>query len=163
MYIPDIPNNNLKPQLEELVYIASKIDTEVSEDDKYSLIFDFNASATEEEIKKLEKEIDTSLPIGYKEFLFFSNGAQLCGHYAEFSNTARVAKINKLKKTPDFPEDYIIIAKIIGDGEILCFSKETGKIIRYYDGREITFDDFYLAFRWLLELIRNSAEEYVDL
>lgn len=71
MYIPDIPNNNLKPQLEELVYIASKIDTEVSEDDKYSLIFYFNASATEEEIKNLEKEIDTSLPIGYKEFLFF--------------------------------------------------------------------------------------------
>ena len=66
----NIQNNNLKPQLEELVYIASKIDTEVSEDDKYSLIFDFNASATEEEIKNLEKEIDTSLPIGYKEFLF---------------------------------------------------------------------------------------------
>lgn len=163
MYIPDIPDNNLKPQLEELVYIANKIDTEVSEDDKYSLLFDFNASATEEEIKNLEKELNVSLPIGYKEFLLFSNGAQLCGHYAEFSNTARIAKINKLRKTSNFPEDYITIATIIGDGEILCFSKETGKFIRYFDGREITFDDFYLVFKWLLELIRNSAEEYVDL
>ena len=163
MYIPDIPDNNLKPQLEELVYIAQKIDEELEEDDKLSLLFDFNAPVTEEEISFLEESLNVSLPIGYREFLLFSNGAQLCGQCAEFETTLRVIKINQLKKTPDFPKDYITIARIIGDGEILCFSKKTGKFIRYYDGREIAFDDFYSVFKWIMELIRESVEEYVEL
>ena len=99
MYIPDIPDNHLKPQLEELIYIAGKIDREVDEDDRFSLIFDFNSPATEEEVSFLEKELNVRLPIGYREFLLFSNGAQLCGHCAEFYTTTRVSKINKLKNS----------------------------------------------------------------
>ena len=163
MYIPDIPDNHLKSQLEELMYIADKIDREVNEDDKFSLIFDFNSPATVEEVNSLEKELNVCLPIGYKEFLLFSNGVQLCGHCAEFDNTTRVSKINKLKKTPDFPEDYITIARIIGDGEILCFSKTTGKFIRYFDGREIVFDSFYDVFKEIINQIKIAASDYVDL
>lgn len=163
MYIPKIPESNMRPLLEELVYIANKIDAEVSEEDRYSLIFNFNPPAAIEEIKALENELNVSLPTGYKEFLLFSNGAQLCGHCAEFADLARVSQMNSSKKVPDFPEDYITIARVIGDGEILCFSKETGRFIRYFDGREIVFEDFYSAFKRLVDFIRGSAEEYVDL
>ena len=124
---------------------------------------DFNIPATTDEINNLEKDLNVFLPTGYKEFLLFSNGAQLCGHCAEFAKIERVAKINKLKKTSNFPEDYITIARIIGDEEILCFSKKTGKFIRCFDGREIIFEEFYSIFKWLVKFIRDSAEVYVDL
>ena len=165
MYIPEIPENNLKPLLEELVYIAKKLDEdeEISEDDRFRVMFEFNRPATPEEIDTLEKELNVSLPAGYKEFLLFSNGAQLCGHTAEFIDTTGVTRISKLKKTPDFPEDYITIARIIGDGEILCFSRKTGEFIRYFEEEGTAFQDFYDFFRWLVSFIREAAEDYVEL
>ena len=41
MYIPEIPDNNLKPQLEELVYFVKKVAAETDEEDLLSLKFDF--------------------------------------------------------------------------------------------------------------------------
>ena len=165
MYIPEIPENNLKPLLEELVYIAKKLDEdeEISEDDRLGVKFRFNIAATIEEIDVLEKELNVSLPAGYKEFLLFSNGAQLCGHMAEFIDTIGVTRITKLKKTPDFPEDYITIARIFGDGEILYFSRKTGEFIRYFEEEGTAFQDFYDFFRWLVSFIREVAEDYVEL
>ena len=124
MYIPEIPDNSLKPLIEELVYIAKKLDSEVSGRDRFRVMFEFNHPATLEEIDTLEKELNVSLPTGYKEFLVFSNGAQLCGNTAEFDRTTKVAKMDKWEKILDFPQDYITIANLIGDGEILCFSKK---------------------------------------
>jgi hypothetical protein len=56
-----------------------------------------------------------------------------------------------------------MIADIIGDGEILCFSKNTGKFIRYFDGKEIVYDNFYKFIEWLINFIRNEVEEFVEL
>lgn len=163
MYIPEIPDNNLKPLLEELVYIAKKLDSEVSGRDRFRVMFEFNRPATLEEIDTLEKELNVSLPTGYKEFLVFSNGAQLCGNTAEFDRTTKVAKMDKWEKILDFPQDYITIANLIGDGEILCFSKKTNKFISYYEGEETVFENFYEFFKWLLSFIRDKAEDYVEL
>ena len=68
-----------------------------------------------------------------------------------------------METSPDFPKDYIMIADIIGDGEILCFSKNTGKFIRYFDGKEIVYDNFYKFIEWLINFIRNEVEEFVEL
>lgn len=165
MYIPEISDNNLKPLLEELVYIAKKLDEdeEISEDDRFRVMFEFNRPATPEEIDTLEKELNVSLPAGYKEFLLFSNGAQLCGHTAEFDNTIGVSKMDKWNKSADFPKDYIIIAYLIGDGEDLCFSRKTGEFIRYFEGKGTIYENFYEFFKWLIRFIRDSAEDYVEL
>lgn len=163
MYIPEIPDNELKSQLEELVYIARKVEDEVDAEDWLSLKFRFNSPVSEIEIKEFEGSFGINLPSGYVDFLRFSNGAKLCGNIAIFDDIDRIARMNKLSKSPDFPKDYITIASIIGDGEILCFSKQTGKFIRYFDGREIVFDNFYAVFEWILMFIKESAEEYVEL
>lgn len=164
MYIPEIPENNLKPLLEELVYIAKKIDEEeISEDDRFRVMFEFNRPATLEEIDTLEKELNVSLPAGYKDFLLFSNGAQLCGFTAEFDNTIGVSKMDKWHKSADFPKDYIIIADLIGDGENLCFSRKTGEFIRYFEGKGTIYENFYEFFKWLIRFIRDSAGDYVEL
>lgn len=160
MDIPKIPDNSMRPQLEELVSIVNKIKAEVEEDDWFSLVFYFEEPASEEDITAMETALGTTLPTGYKDFLRFSNGAQLCGHTAEFENAHRVS--NQDDMAEGFPKDYIVLARLIGDGEILCWSKDTDRFVRYYDGREIFFDDFHEFFKWLLEFIKQEASEYVD-
>lgn len=163
MYIPEITDNRLKPQLEELVYIAKKIFTETNEEDRLDLIFYFESPATESEINKGEKALNTTLPQGYKDFLRFSNGAQLCGHTAEFDSISKVMNNRTVEMEEGFPEDYIIIADIIGDGEVLCFSSITKRFIRLFEGKETVYDDFYSFFDWLIRFIKRRAEEYVEL
>lgn len=160
MFIPEIQNNSLKPQLEEVVYIAQRLEAET---DELSTKFIFNSPATEEEILKLENFLRCSIPIGYKEFMTFSNGARLCGRVARFGDIDAVINMNEDEFDSDFPSDYVVIANIIGDGEILCFSKKTGKFIRYFDGREIIFSDFYVAFNEIISIIKHKAEDYVEL
>lgn len=163
MFVPEIPDNSLKPQLEELAYIINKITAETDEKDQLRLKFNFEPPATESEIKDCESALGMSLPLGYKDFLRFSNGAQLCGHTAEFENISYVVAEDRLKKAPDFPKDYVFVASLIGDGEMLCFSRETGKFIRYFDGEETEYDDFYTFFNWLIRFIKDKAEDYVEL
>lgn len=163
MYIPEITENSLKSQLEELVYIAKKLHDELEQEDWFSMKFTFHPPATEAEIREFEEAFKLTLPVGYREFLQFSNGARLCGYIADFDDISHVMQSNSLETSPDFPKDYIVIADLIGDGEILCFSKDTGKFIRYFDGDETVYDDFYAVFQWITAFIRESAEEYVEL
>jgi len=60
-----------------------------------------------------------------------------------------------------FPQDFIIIGQVIGDGEVLCISKSTGKFIRYFEGEERSFDDLNQFFVSLLKSMRRNAEELV--
>ncbi len=163
MYIPAIPENALKPQLEKLLYIAQKLHDELEQEDWFSMKFTFHPPASEEEIRAFEDAFNLTLPTGYREFLQCSNGARLCGYIADFDDIRHTVSLNKMETSPDFPKDYIVIADLIGDGEILCFSKNTGKFIRYFDGDETVYDDFYAVFDWIVNFIRESAEEYVEL
>lgn len=160
MYIPEIPNNDLKIQLEELVCIARKV---ANESEEIRLKFVFNSPATDEEIKVLEQTLNVSLPLGYREFLLFSNGAQLCGHTAEFDSINSVIDMNKTEIPHGFPSKYIAIASFIGDGELLCFSRETGGFIRWFDGNETYFDTFYDLFEMIIRRIKSKVEDYIDL
>lgn len=159
MFIPEIPNNNLKSQLEELISIVKKLETTTTD---LRVKFKFNPPASEEEILNFENAFNISLPVGYKEFLLFSNGAQLCGHTAEFDDINSIVNLNQAEISPDFPEDYVVIADIIGDGELLCFSKTSKKFIRYFDGDETIFDNFYDVFKIIIKRIKSKAADYID-
>jgi hypothetical protein len=69
MFIPKIPDNDLKPYIEELVYIVERFYAETDEEDRFGMQFKFNAPATDEEINYLETSLNIVVPIGYKEFL----------------------------------------------------------------------------------------------
>ena len=118
MYIPEIPNNSLKDVLEEIVYIAQKAE----ETGLMHLRFSFNTPASEVDILKCEKALNINLADDYKDFLRFSNGATLCYNDAVFYSTSDIISYDELEKSDDFPSDYIMIADIIGDGEVLSFS-----------------------------------------
>lgn len=76
----------------------------------------------------------------------FSNGSQIINNTAHFFGLKQIA-INY----ENIPNNYIVIGELIGDGELLCFSKTTGKIIRYNHGKTIEYQDF----KEILNLILN--------
>ena len=156
MFEPTIPDNNLKPQLEKIMFIAKELEKNTKE---IRMKFSFNLPANVEELNSIENKLGIILPVGYKEFLQFSNGAVLCGNTARFYDINQVIGYNQLENN----EEYIIIASIIGDGEVLQFSKKTGKFVFFFDGEENMYDDFYDAFDEIISLVKTKAEDYIDL
>lgn len=44
---------------------------------------------------------------------------------------------------PGLSDDFVIIGTIVGDGELICFSKSDGHFITFFEGRvEDSFPDF---------------------
>ena len=153
MYIPEIPDNSLTKEINEIVEIAVKLN------DIHR--FDFYFPATENQISTIERIINYALPEDYKDFLRFSNGMLLNSHTADFLNIDRIINLYNREKAEWFPDDYIIIADIIGDGEVLCVSNKTGKFIRYFDGEETFFDSFKDVLRNIIDYIKEVDEEYL--
>lgn len=153
MFIPKIPENNLKFQLEDLVNIAQKLEKIKK--------YEFNNPTNDEELKILETRLDFIFPDEYKDFLRFSNGLILNGSTAEFFSIEEIIKFYEKKKATDFPSDYIVIAFLIGDGEVLCVSSETGKFIRYFDGEEEFFDTFKDVLENIIQHIKTIEEDYL--
>lgn len=70
-------------------------------------------------INEWEKKYNLVLPESYTDWLVFSNGSVLRGTLAEIYSLDNII-VN--------PDDYVIIGSLAGDGELICFSKETGEI-----------------------------------
>lgn len=112
MYIPEIPNNSLTKEIEELAKLA------IALHEKRRFIF--NMPATDTEIQEWEKNSKIILPSSYADWLKFSNGSILRGSVAEIYGLDRIEyDIEYL------PDDYVVIGRLTGDGEIICFSKES--------------------------------------
>ena len=68
IFIPEIPNNSLKKKLEEIVFLAkTAVDSEAYEEEL--LTFEFNPPASEDEINKLEADLDIVFEEDYKDQL----------------------------------------------------------------------------------------------
>lgn len=111
----------------------------------------FDPPATEEEILEWESVNGIEIPESYKEWLKFSDSSQILLPSARFFGVKEMRVNDKY-----IPEDLVVIGELIGDGELLCFSKETGKIIRLLDGVR---DELGSLKKVLHMLIRFAKEE----
>ena len=116
-------NNTLKNVIEEIVELCIE---RIDKSNSY-----FNDAVSEEQIVNWEEEHNITIPESYKEWLRFSNGSLIDDPTAEFLGIERM-----VVKSKYIPEDLVIIGHLIGDGEILGFSKENGTFVRYFEGRE---------------------------
>ena len=111
--------------------------------------FVFNAPTSLSKINEWEKQCNLVLPESYIDWLVFSNGSVLRGTLAE------IYSLDNIIINPDlYPEDYVIIGSLAGDGELICFSKKTGEIFTD-DHDDITNYD---SFNELLEDIINDIK-----
>lgn len=159
MFIPEIRNNSLKDILEEIVYIVKKAEAT----GELVLQCSFNPPASESDIGECERVLNVKFTEDFKDFLKFSNGAELCYYTAGFYNIDEIVSNNDLETSEDFPSDYIVIADIIGDGEILCFSTKTNKYIRYFDGVETEYNSFLDFLVDFIPYVKEKVADYVDL
>lgn len=147
MFIPSIPENSLTQEIKEVVRLSEKLCEEHD--------FCFPPPATEAEIALQEQEINAKIPDSYKDWLRFSNGVQLNGLLVKFLGVKALGK-----GTQFVSGEYVVIARVIGDGEFLCFSKETGDIV-WEDHGNIkkygTFNSFLR--RFIIPSLRVDAGE----
>lgn len=136
----EIQNNSLQVEICELLVLSDRLE-EMNMDGAQ-----FNPPAAEEEILNWERTNGITIPESYKEWLRFSDGSEIFGHTAELLGVKRI-----VVKGEFLPEDLVIIGHLVGDGELLCFSKMTGKIVRLFEGERDEFDSFKEI---LLTLIR---------
>ncbi len=140
----------LNQLIEELLHLAENLKDERE--------FEFHPPASETEIQELEQHLQVSLPEDYKNFLKFSNGAGLNHFTVELYPVSEIIRYSNMKKADWFPEDYIMLADIIGDGEVLCFSGKTGKFIRCFDGEEEIFETFTDFLEDIINFIKEITE-----
>ena len=115
--------NDMKKEFDEIVKLCREKAEEYGEHASY-----FMEPATEEEIVKWEEENNIKMPEDYKEWLKLTSSCQLCFTIASF--------IFPQTEQIDFlPDDYVLIGYVVGDGEVLCFSKSTGKYFTYFEGK----------------------------
>lgn len=142
MYIPDIPDNNLTATISQIVELAKALHEKKR--------FIFNHAASKIEIVEWEKSNGIILPQSYVDWLEFSNGSILRGTVAE------IYGLNKIMVKSEYcPDDYVIIGSLTGDGELICFSKDTGKIFTD-DHEDITdYEDFNEVLEVIIEDIKG--------
>ena len=143
-----VPENDLKDVITELLEYCDEKEEE-GELGKTK----FSSPVSEEEIENWEKENGVEIPETYKQWLRFTGDCIIDGTTAEFYSP-------KNFRTEYVPEDLVIIGEQTGDGEVVCFSKETGEIVTFFEG-EINFEygTFNEALKEILSLMGKEEEE----
>lgn len=119
MYIPEIPNNSLTKEITKIVELCQKLEPEY-----LNVTAKFNEPISEEELAKWENDNCITIPESCKDWLRFSNGSDILnGLMVSYSLSDFVIECDDISK------DLVVIGNVIGDGEFICFSKGTKKII----------------------------------
>lgn len=136
-------SNRYKKQMQEIVKLCEKAASEYGEEASF-----FHEGAQEEEMTQWEEDNGVKIPESYKEWLRFSAECQIRQNLAGFY-FPRFLEI--------VPPRLVAIGWLMGDGELLCFSKENGNFIRWFEG-EVN-DEFADFGDMLKEIIRMLKEE----
>jgi hypothetical protein len=124
MFIPEVPKNSLTTELEDLVRLCIALNND--ENNNWTNIF--CEPATAEAIDKWENKNGVKLPVSYREFLAFSNGAIVRTNLLDIYALDEIVKLDI-----DPYGDVFVIARLIGDGESLYFLSD-GELMRGYFG-----------------------------
>jgi hypothetical protein len=120
-------------------------------DDWYS--HEFNPPAAEEEISAWEEENSAKIPESYKEWLRLTNGCEIRNGFETFYG------IHDIKKQSFLPDDLFEIGSVVGDGELVCFSEATGKILRFDHGHLTEFGSFADILEWVIQTLEEDDRD----
>jgi len=138
-------NNSLKAEIEEILKLCKESEAEYGEDASY-----FNEPLAEQEMTEWEEANGVKIPESYKEWLRFTGKCRIVSNTACFWGPSEF-------HSDYVPEDLVVIGEMIGDGEVVCFSKESGEFVRFFEGKE---NGTYTGFDGVLKAIkRNLSKE----
>jgi hypothetical protein len=143
--------NELKKEFDEIVELYEGKAEEYGERASY-----FMEPATNEEILEWEKNTGIQMPEDYKEWLKCTKSCQMC-------STIATLIFPQIKQPEFLPHDYVLIGYVVGDGEVLCFSKSNGKYITFFEGNvNEEFDKFISFLKSIKRDIKGELPE-IDL
>lgn len=120
----------------------------------------FGEPCPESEITAWESKNGVSVPEDYKAWLMFTRSCRMHFYFLEL-RFPELKSETIFKDFSEFPDDLVIIGEWVGDGELICFSKENGKIYTFYDGNITdrgTFKEFLNEH--INDLSKEIEEEY---
>lgn len=121
----------IKKEYDEIVKLCEERIDEYGDLGSY-----FMEPATEEEIVDWEKATNVNIPETYREWLKLTKKCQICQTIATYV-------FPKIDQPKFIPEDYVVIGFVVGDGEVMCFSKSKGNFITYFEGKvNEEYEDF---------------------
>lgn len=108
--------------------------------------------ATEEMISNLETELDILLPNEYKEFLRYSNGANLFGEDIILFSIGDDTNIDVAFEVID--NDLLVIGKY-NFGDLICINLKTENIIQWSSENNNVFLEHYSLKDWIISSIEE--------
>ena len=141
----EIPENNkYKEQIREIFELCEKAIPEHGDDSSY-----FKEPVSEQEMIDWEEKNNIKIPESYKEWLRFTGDCRMVSISANLWGPSKFHQ-------KYVPEDLVVIGEVVGDGEVICFSKSTGCYVSFFEGR-IAQD--YENFEKVLEMIMDLIDE----
>ena len=58
---------------------------------------------------------------------------------------------------PHVPKDLVIIGHLIGYGEVICFSRITGEIVRYFSRKCEKYNNFKPILHQIIRMMRGES------
>lgn len=116
-------NNSLKKEIKKLLKLCKENDEESGAEDSY-----FEEPIEEQKMIDWEKENGIVIPESYKEWLRFSRKCRIVRNTAKFWGPDEF-------HSNYVPDDFVVIGEMVGDGEVVCFSKVTGEFVEFFEGK----------------------------
>ncbi len=142
-----IPNNSLAEKIKEIVHLCEQISHDYGEEASW-----FMQPTSSKEISSWENEHNICIPDTYKEWLDFTNEAQIRNTLAHFYGPSKF-----ILNPVDLPTDMVIVADLVGDGEQLCFSKTTRNFFWADHGELEEFSDFGAVLTEIIRMLKPQS------
>ncbi len=143
----NVPNNSLTKEIKELVRLCEQLSSDFGDHASW-----FLPPASDETILNWEKQHHADIPETYKEWLRFTNEAQIRHTLAHFYGPDKF-----VMNAMGLPEDLVCIADLVGDGEQLCFSKTTGNFVWIDHSESETLSDFSVVLREIIRMLKPKS------
>lgn len=140
-------NNSLKKEIKKLLELCEKNDEESGAEDSY-----FEEAIEEQKMTEWEAINGVAIPESYKEWLRFSRKCRIIRNTATFWGPDEF-------HSNYVPEGLVVIGEMVGDGTLVCFTKESKEFIEFFEGKiSSKYNDFNAVIKEVLRMIGDTDE-----
>lgn len=140
-------NNSLKKEIKKLLELCEKNDEESGAEDSY-----FEEAIEEQKMTEWEATNGVVIPESYKEWLRFSRKCRIIRNTATFWGPDEF-------HSNYVPEGLVVIGEMVGDGTLVCFTKESKEFIEFFEGKiSSKYNDFNAVIKEVLRMIGDTDE-----
>ena len=113
----------------------------------------FDVPASDSEIEMIERANRMTIPLSYKKWLKKFRCCSIFGDTFRFFLPESSGYYNSI-----VPQEYLVIGEMVGDGERICISKKSGKIVSVYHDVITEYEDFEVIVDAIIQLFSDFSD-----